>query len=389
MNKRLFIFIAVSAFLVIQALSAYALVSPRGTEETFDMATWNVREFPRQGQRTIDTLAILIQDLQLDLIAMQEITDTLAFQDLVSQLDGWDGLYSPDNNPYGLLKTGILYRIDQIAVISWEPIFWNNWYEFPRPPIRLTIEAHLPTGTFSFYLIVMHLKAMGDEESQERRRLAVLMLKDYLDQLVPYLPDQDWLVVGDWNDELTDPEADNVFWPFLQDSTDYHFLTLPLAGNPYWASYPYYNSLIDHIMATTDALGEYGENGETITLRLDDEYSRYTTVISDHRPVMARFTDLPTGINEHNPLPTDFGLTSYPNPFNASTNIAFSLDQESQTRIDIYDCLGRRMQTVIDKYLPAGHYSVQFDAKSLPSGLYFAKLVADGKSSVIKLNLIK
>jgi len=389
MSKRLFVFIIVMAFLVIQALTAYALVSPRGTEETFEIATWNVKEFPRLGQRTIDTLAILIQDLQLDLIAMQEITDTLAFQNLVSQLDGWDGLYSPDNNPYGLLKTGILYRTDQINVVSWEPIFWNDRWEFPRPPIRLTIEAELPSGRFDFFLIVMHLKALGDETSQERRRLAVLMLKDYLDDLVPYLPDQDWLVVGDWNDELTDPEADNVFWPLLQDPENYNFLTLPLAGNPYWASYPYYNSLIDHLMATTDALGEYGENGETITLRLDDEYSRYSSVISDHRPVMAKFTDLQTGIDDPTPLPSDFGLTSYPNPFNASANIAFSLNHESQARIDIYDCLGRYMQTLTDQYLSAGHYSVRFDAVSLPSGLYFAKLVTGGKSSVIKLNLIK
>ena len=389
MTKRLLFCITVMAFLAIQAVITYALVSPRGTEETFDIATWNVREFPRQGQRTIDTLAILIQDLQLDLIAMEEITDTLAFQDLVSQLDGWAGLYSPDNNPLGLLKTGILYRTDQITVVSWEPIFWNNWYEFPRPPIRLTIEANLPTGTFSFYLIVMHLKALSDQESQERRRQAVLLLKEYLDQLVPYLPDQDWLVVGDWNDELTDSEANNVFWPLLQDSTNYHFLTLPLAGNPYWASYPYYNSLIDHLMATTDALGEYGENGETITLRLDDEYGRYSTVISDHRPVMARFTDLQTGIDGPTPLPSDFGLTSYPNPFNASTNIAFSLDHETQARIDIYDCLGRHLQTLTDRRLSAGHYSVQFNAGTLPSGMYFAKLVTDGNSSVIKLNLIK
>ncbi len=388
MNKRLLIFIAIALF-TIQAFPAYALVSPRGTEETFEIATWNVRDFPRQGQRTIDTLAILIRDLHLDLIAMEEITDTLAFQNLVSQLDGWAGLYSPDNNPLGLLKTGILYRTDQISVISWEPIFWNNWYEFPRPPIRLTIEADLPTGTFSFYLIVMHLKALGDEESVDRRRQAVILLKDYLDDIVPYLPDQDWLVVGDWNDELNDPESNNVFWPLLQDSTNYHFLTLPLAGNPYWASYPSYNSLIDHIMATTDALGEYGENGETITLRLDDEYNRYSTVISDHRPVMARFTALQTGIDETTPLPSDFGLTSYPNPFNASANIAFSLDHETLARIDIYDCLGRYIQTLTDRNLSAGHYSVSFDAAGLPSGMYFAKLVTDSNSSVIKLNLIK
>jgi len=386
--KRFYVIAAIAAMIVIQAVWAFALVQPRGTEETFDIATWNIEHFPKQGQRTIDTVAILINDLQLDLIALQEITDTVAFWDLVSQLDGWDGLFSPDIGPGGFLKTGILYRTDQVTVISWEPIFWSEGWEFPRPPIRLTIEANLPSGTFDFFLIVMHLKALGDESSQERRRLAVLMLKDYLDELVPYLPDQDWLVVGDWNDQLDDPEDDNVFWPLLQDPL-YHFLTLPMAGNPYWSSYPGYNSLIDHIMATTDALDEYGDSGETITLRLDDEYDNYDYVISDHRPVMSRFTALSTAIDDNSLLPIDFGLTSYPNPFNASANIAFSLESNTSAKIDIYDCLGRHQQTLIDEYLRAGHYSVRFNAGDLPSGLYFAKLTTGDITAVIKLNLIK
>ncbi|MCP4581131.1 MAG: T9SS type A sorting domain-containing protein [candidate division Zixibacteria bacterium] len=385
MTKRFYVIAAIAALIVIQAATAFAIVEPRGTEETFDIATWNVEQFPKRGQRTIDTLAILINDLELDLIAMQEITDTLAFRDLVSQLDGWEGLYSPD---YSGLKTGVLYRTDQVTVVSWEPIFWNEGWEFPRPPIRLTIEVELPSGRFDFFLIVMHLKAMSDETSQERRRLAILMLKDYLDELVPYLPEQDWLIVGDWNDQLDDPEADNVFWPLLQDDL-YHFLTLPMAGNPYWSSYPYLNSLIDHIMVTTDALDEYGLDGLTETLRLDDDYSNYDYVISDHRPVMSQFTDLPTTIDDETPLPTDFGLTSYPNPFNASANIAFSLENSSSARIDIYDCLGRHQQTLIDKHLQAGHYSAKFNADDLPSGMYFAKLTTGDRTAVIKLNLIK
>ena len=371
--------------------NSWALVNPRGTEETFDIATWNIREFPRMGQRTVDTLAIMIRDLQLDLIAIEEINDTLAFANLLSLLPGWDGFYSPDITTVdSYQKTGIIYRTDQISILSWEPIFnYGHDWEFPRPPIRITVVAELPTGTFDFYLIVMHLKAYDDDTSRERRMLAMAVLKEYLDEIVPFLPDHDWMVVGDYNDELTDTQEQNIFWDFLQDSENYSFLTMPLADNPYWSSYIFYNSLIDHIMVTHDALGEYGNDGETITLRLDDEYSNYTNVISDHRPVMARFTDFSTGIDDHKQLPDNFGLTAYPNPFNMSTNIAFSLTTPSQVRLDIYDCLGRLTGTLINSPYLAGNYSCRFNAAGIASGVYFIKLTTDNDTEIKKINLIK
>ncbi len=374
----------------ILSINAAALVNPRGTEETFEIATWNIEWFPLQGQSTIDTLAILIEDLQIDVIAFQEISDTSAFRDLLSQLPGWDGFYSPDiTSPNSYQKTGIVYRTDQVSVLSWEPLFWNDGYEFPRPPIRVTIEADLPTGTFNFYVIVLHLKAFDDPESRARRMAAMELLKDYLDPLVPFLPDQDWMVVGDYNDELDDPEHLNIFWDFLQDSTDYRFLTEPLAGDPYWASYPSYNSLIDHIMVTTDCLTEYGEGGICQTLRLDDEYSSYSYRISDHRPVMAKFTDFPTGIEEKPSLPKEFGLKSYPNPFNASTNIAFSLEQPGNVRLEIYNTLGQLTDILADRHFEPGNYTVKFNAEAYSSGIYFARLVTDSSSSAVKLNLVK
>jgi endonuclease/exonuclease/phosphatase family metal-dependent hydrolase len=373
------------------AADCFALVTPRGTEDNLDIATWNVREFPQAGQRTVDTLAIMIRDLQLDIIAMEEINDTLAFADLLSQLPGWDGFYSPDiTTADSYQKTGLLYRTDQIEILSWEPIFvlGHDW-EFPRPPLRITVLAHMPSGDFDFYLIVMHLKAYDDDTSRARRMIAMGVLKEYLDELVPFLPDHDWMVVGDWNDELTDPQEQNIFWDFLQDSTDYTFLTLPLANNPYWASYIFYNSLIDHIMVTHDVLGEYGDSGITETLRLDDEYSNYTNVISDHRPVMARFTDFTTGIDDKPKLPDDIGLTAYPNPFNLSTNIAFSLTKPSQVKLDVYDCLGRLTGTLIDSRYEAGRYSYRYNAAGLSSGVYFLKLTTDDNTRVTKINLIK
>jgi endonuclease/exonuclease/phosphatase family metal-dependent hydrolase len=373
---------------LIYAASSWALVSPRGTEDNFEIATWNVQDFPRNGQATIDTLAILINDLQLDLIGMEEIADTVAFANLLSRLNGWDGAYAP-SYPGSILKDGVLYRTDQINIISSEGLFWGFTYEFPRPPFRATIEADLPSGHFDFYLIVLHLKAGSQASDVSRRIAAMTMLKNYLDINVPSTPNQDWLIIGDYNDDVDDPQASNIFWNFLQDSTNYKILTLPLAGNPYWASYPTYNSLIDHIIITSDAMTEYGANGQTMTLRLDDEYNNYRNMISDHRPVMSRFTQMESHVGEQLRPPADFSLSFYPNPFNGDANISIRLFQSGNITLQLYDCLGRKRISFANQFLEAGNYLFRLDGQSLNSGVYFLELANEGKSKVIKVNLIK
>jgi endonuclease/exonuclease/phosphatase family metal-dependent hydrolase len=285
LRKHIKLFILIILFVLGSAGSVLALVQPRGTSSTFDLLTWNVKQFPTNDQATIDTLAILINDLDVDMIAFQEITNVTAFNQLLTQSPGWDGVYSPDNTG---LRTALIWRTDRCNVTYVEQLFTDNFYEYPRPPIHLTGDAQYGANYFDFHIIIFHLKAGSDEASRLRREAAIIMLKDYLDTNVPISGDQDWIVLGDWNDELDDPISENVFTPLLNDSLNYTFLTLPLAGNPYWASYPSWNSLIDHIMITNDALTEY-DDGTTITLRLDDEYSNYLNMVSDHRPVMAQF----------------------------------------------------------------------------------------------------
>jgi hypothetical protein len=370
-------------------VSARALVSPRGTDTTFEVLTWNVHEFPGSGFRTIDTLAVLVNDLDVDMIAFQEIADTVAFRGLLARLPGWAGAYAPydyPTTPY--IKTAVIWRIDRATVNYIEQLFVGYSYQFPRPPIHVYATVNCGGGQFDFHLIDMHLKALSDQESQQRRQAAVLMLKAYLDLNVPSAPDHDWLVVGDWNDELEDPQSENVFWPLLTDSLDYRFLTLPMAGIPYWSSYPSLSSLIDHVMIVSDANYEYA-NGTTITLRLDDEYTNYSNRISDHRPVMSMFAGHPTSVDD-GPLPSEPGLLSiYPNPFNSSTNISFVLTAPSRARIDIFDILGRMRGTIADGEFEAGAHRVSVDASAWPSGVYFAVLKISDSRSVARMTLLK
>ncbi len=262
-------------------------LEPAGTDTTFDLVTWNIENFPKAGTRSISQVRILMERLDIDLFAVQEIADTLAFRTLVSGLTGYEGRYSPDTYNGSYQKTGVVYRTATVAVSGMRPLFVSN-SAFPRPPIELFVTAAGNGQAFDFRLIVLHLKAGGTSEDRERRRTACRLLKEYIDSEMESGLEPDFVVAGDWNDRLDDPVEENVFWPFLEDTARYCFLTRALAGDRTQASY-IGGGLIDHALVTHDALEEYGP-GVTRTLRLDDRVARYQEEVSDHRPVLAGFS---------------------------------------------------------------------------------------------------
>lgn len=98
-----------------------------------------------------------------------------------------------------------------------------------------------------------------------------------------------------------------------------------------------------------------------------------------------------TGISENNILiPDSFGLKgAYPNPFNLSTIITFDMVEPGMASLRLYDLLGREIQIIDNRYRPAGHYHMAFNASSLPSGIYFFELQAGNRKSTKKITLLK
>lgn len=99
----------------------------------------------------------------------------------------------------------------------------------------------------------------------------------------------------------------------------------------------------------------------------------------------------PVGINEENSeLPEDYILyQNFPNPFNPSTEIKFSIPKSSDIKLKIYDQLGREVSTLVDGIKEAGTHSIKFNADNLSSGEYFYKLIAGNASLTKKMQLIK
>jgi hypothetical protein len=89
-------------------------------------------------------------------------------------------------------------------------------------------------------------------------------------------------------------------------------------------------------------------------------------------------------------IPAKFELSqNFPNPFNPSTTIRFSLPKETQLKINIYNTLGELVQTLAEGTYEAGYHKVTFNASNLPSGAYIYRIESADFMQVRKMVLIK
>ncbi len=80
---------------------------------------------------------------------------------------------------------------------------------------------------------------------------------------------------------------------------------------------------------------------------------------------------------------------SYPNPFNAQTSITIGLPEAGHVRLDIYDMLGRKVQTLIDGYQEAGYHNVTWNAANQSSGIYLYRVETDSYTETKRMLLLK
>jgi hypothetical protein len=87
---------------------------------------------------------------------------------------------------------------------------------------------------------------------------------------------------------------------------------------------------------------------------------------------------------------SEFSLEqNYPNPFNPTTKIVFRSQKPEFTTLKVFNVLGGEVITLVNKILPAGTHSFEFNAGDLPSGIYFYKISAGAYSQTRKMMLLK
>ena len=99
-----------------------------------------------------------------------------------------------------------------------------------------------------------------------------------------------------------------------------------------------------------------------------------------------------TDVGENHSSPTEFRLyDNYPNPFNPSTNIKYTIPQTSFVSIKVYNILGKQVAEPVNEYLNSGTYTLNFNSAqyNLSSGVYFYTIKAGNFTSTKKIILTK
>ncbi len=89
-------------------------------------------------------------------------------------------------------------------------------------------------------------------------------------------------------------------------------------------------------------------------------------------------------------IPLRFSLSqNHPNPFNAATTISYTLPEQGEVAISIYNLLGQRVAIIFEGTREAGEHTITWDADDHPSGVYFARLETGERTENIKMVLLK
>lgn len=105
-----------------------------------------------------------------------------------------------------------------------------------------------------------------------------------------------------------------------------------------------------------------------------------------------RFVGNGTVVVNNQPPPPPPPLTvnqAYPNPFNPVTMISYVLGSDMNVKVSVYDVTGRLIERLVDGFQPAGDHSVQWEAKGVPSGVYFYRVEAAEFVQTSRMILLK
>jgi len=346
-----------------------------GADTTFEVLTWNIEWFPKNGQTTIDYVKEIIRALDVDLLAIQEVDDISSFEQLVDSLDGYAG-YLESSWFAGL---AYIYKTDVIQINEIYEIYITEpyWSPFPRSPMVMDLNFK----NERIIIINNHFKCCGDgildlenpDDEEYRRLYASNLLKLYIET---HFDNIRTIVLGDLNDILTDDPENNVFQMFLDEPENYYFTDYIIAeGDDAQWSYPSWPSHLDHILITNELYSEFEHDSSEIkTIRIDAYISggwwEYESNISDHRPVALRLMiDQSVGVSDFKKSRPLF--SNYPNPFSSQTTFLFK-NLEDNAEIKIYNVKG---ENVFSEQIAKEQASLTWNAEGFPNGIYFARLI--------------
>ena len=375
-----------AAVLLSAAAASAQSLPPQGADATFEVATWNIENFGSGSGGTAqrEAAAEVIRQADVDLWALQEIVDATDFQALLQELvdDGYRGILGPTPSAGGAQRLAYIYNEDVVTVVFTRSVLQGNEYAFAyRLPFEMQASVTVGGQTQSLRLLNIHAKCCSDQTSYNRRADAAAALKEFTDE---YIEDgRAVMVLGDFNDRLNVSISGGLspYRPYRTDP-DYTIATYDIDR----LNVPTYcsngsctsGSAIDQILFSNDLAASYVEDEDPRYEEVVSAFSSYTSTVSDHLPVIARFTLVPVSA-EGGPAGAA-ALAVAPNPVRSEATARFALAAPAEVRVDVLDALGRRVVRQ-SRTLGAGEHALPLDTSALSPGVYVVRLEADGAVS--------
>ncbi len=133
-----------------------------------------------------------------------------------------------------------------------------------------------------------------------------------------------------------------------------------------------------------DTLESKVQQGLITETRIDEAYNRILQLKRQYA-----ITGVPTPLASTRTMPRSYSLANYPNPFNPSTTVRFSLPAAEDVSLKIYDVLGQEVETLYRGMLNAGTHEIRWNAGVQAGGVYFCRLQTARTALTTKLLLIK
>ena len=380
MNKLILIFLII----IFSLRDGKAQIPAIGNESDLEIATWNLKWFgdaqnaPNNDQLQFDNIKNILQATQIDIWALQEVSNENSWILLLNELPGYQAALA---NYSQTQKTGLIFKSSMFTKVSEQLILNNFASDFAgRPPLEVALVPKNSSRYDTLFVIVVHLKA--NTGTTNERRTAHFQRKACAEHLKSYLishPARNIVIAGDWNDDVDNsilyPDSISPFIPLFPNYGFFPTATLSAAG---LSSYAFGGQMIDHIFIN-NKMNPHNKVFTSALFNPTPYITAYTTTTSDHYPVYNRFFWKTSGDLSSTTLNSKPSI--YPNP---ATN-TFRVDYHPAKELDytIYDISGRIMQNGkilsgrnLEHNLSNGVYILLIEDKELK---YKIKFVVNGR----------
>lgn len=361
--------------------TASAQIPKFGNDTLIDVACWNIEWFgdtqngPSNDALQFTNVLNVLRRTDIDVWGFQEISSNATFARLLDSMPEYDYVIATFNQTQ---RTAFMWKKDLFDFISFQHILNTSQFSFDfasRPPLEVVLRTKNAPVIDTLYFYTLHLKAISDGESYNRRKNSSQHMKTFFDA---NRRNKKIFVIGDWNDDLINPTwsgaTESPFKNFVDDSLNYYFPSIELtrAGKASYAS-GRNRSMIDHQMINRNVFPHYVQNSAQVLDTLTRFVTNYSSTTSDHFPVLSfynfnRDTTTTPSVSLRELSQDGYTLQFWPNPNSGSFFIQAPMHG---LELYIYDLTGKQVHKQQLQDIGTQQITVH---EALNKGLYLIKL---------------